>query len=127
MAGAYLEITQQQTFSYTANITLNGAGVELYQSVLWFTAATDTNGYDGSNLSPFINLVSTSGSNITISNAGTNINSVVNITLTAPLTANLAVVNSAFWQLVTKTTANAIYSLDHGRIAVLPRLGMIYQ
>ena len=125
MAGAYLEITQQQTYVFQANILLNDAAVELYQSVLWFTAQNDVDSYDGSNISPFINLVSTSG-NIAISNNGTNVNSLVNITLTSDLTRGLAQTNSAFWQLVVKTTANSVYVLDHGRMAVIPRFGLIY-
>ncbi len=126
MAGDYLEIFPQDTYVFQANVLLNSAAVELYQSVLWFTAQADPTGVDGANAAVFINLCSTTG-NIDISNNGTLVNSVVNVTLTSALTSALPYVNSAFWSLVAKTSTNAVYTLDRGRLAISRRVGVSYQ
>ena len=125
MAGAYLEIFPQDTYVFTANVLLNAAAVELYQSTVWFTAQADPTGVDGANSAMFINLCSTTG-NIAFSNNGTLVNSIVSVTLTSALTATLPFVNSAFWSLVAKTSTNAVYTLDRGKLAITRRVGVSY-
>ena len=125
MAGAYLEIFPQDTYVFQSNVLLNSAAVELYQSTIWFAAQSDPSGVDGLNSAMFINLCSTTG-NIAISNNGTLVNSVINVTLTSALTSALPYINSAFWSLVVKTSANAVYTVDRGQLAVSRRVGPSY-
>ena len=133
MAGAYLQIFPQDSYTFSSNVLLAGVPQELGAATVWFTAqATGDYGDSGSfgasgqNNAPFINLCSTIA-NITISNGvGINVNSLVTISIGPELTANMSYVNTGFWSLVTKTAFGDIYTLDHGRIAVVPRVGISY-
>lgn len=122
MAGAYIEINPQDTYTLTSNVLLNGVAQELYLSTIWFSAAQSE--LDTITPTLFINLSSLTG-NIAISNNGTNINSVITVTLTSALTANCNYVNYAMWSLVAKTPGGSVYTLDRGRIAVVPRYASV--
>ena len=119
MAGSYLEFYQQDSYSLTSNVLLNGVAQELYLSVIWFTATQDQN--DAINTGPFISL-STNNGGIAISNGiGSNINSIITVTINSALTASCNYVNAAFWSLVVKTPTGSVYTVDRGRCAVVPR------
>ncbi len=122
MAGAYLEIDPQETYTFTSNVLLNNVAQELYGITCWFAAF---NREDYANSSPFINVSTTSGE-VTISNGtSSNINSVVSVTLSHALTSALSQVNVGAWVLM-GNVAGRFYKFDGGRIAVLPSLGFTF-
>lgn len=125
MAGAYLEINPQDTYIFQSNVLLNNAAVELYQYTIWFIAQADPDGVDGSNASIWIN-ASTLNGRVAISNNGTPVNSVINVTLASNYTANLPYVNSALWSLVIRSTNNVVTTVDRGSLAIVPRVGTAY-
>lgn len=123
MAGAYLEIFQQDTYQFTSNVLLSGVPQSLDGATIWFVAQA-ADDYSNVSPAPFINLNS-AVSNISITNGtGSNVNSVVQVNLGSDLTSNLNTVNSGFWSLVAKTSAGRVYTLDRGRIAVTSRVGV---
>ena len=125
MAGAYLEINPQDTYIFQSNVLLNSAAVELYQYAIWFIAQANPSGVDGSNADIWIN-ASTLNGKVAISNNGTLVNSVINVTLASNYTANLPYVNSALWSLVIKSPANVVTTVDRGSLAITPRVSTIY-
>lgn len=129
MAGAYIEIYPQDTFSYTTNVTLSNVAQELGGSTIWFTSFQT--GFDNANTAPLFNINSVNGSNtvanIGVSNGvGISTNSIVTINLSSTFTNSLSLVNSASWTLVCKTSGGSIYTLDRGRLAVVNAPGVYY-
>lgn len=130
MAGAYLELYPQDTFTLTCNVLLANVAQELYLSTLWFVAQADSFDPASGGAAPFINVnsaIAGGAANITISNGGGTVNSVATVSLASNYTANLPTVNSALWSLVARTQLGKVYTLDRGRIAVVSRVGVSFQ
>lgn len=122
MAGAYLEINPQEAYTFTSNVLLNNVAQELFGFTVWFTAFSKD---DNANSAPIIN-ASTINSQVSISNGtGSNVNSVVTVTLDDTFTANLPQVNVGTWVLM-GNVAGRNYKFDGGRIAVLPNYSFTF-
>jgi len=118
MAGAYLQITTGDSYSFTTTVTLDGvaqniAGADIS---LWAVANPD---FEAPTV--LIN-VNTSGGQIAI---GGNNNANITVTLNSAFTNNIPQANIGYWFLRAETAAGAVYTLDKGRIAVMPGLPTI--
>lgn len=130
MAGAYLEIWPQDSYSFTTNVTVSNVAQDLTGSTIWFTSYQT--GFENANVNPLFNINSADTgntvANIVISNGvGISTNSLVTITLASSYTNGLSAVNSASWTIVAKTSAGKVYTLDRGRLAVRSNPTVSYQ
>lgn len=114
MAGDYLQLIQGDTYSLSTNVAVDGVGSNLSGATVWFIAMYDPADTDASQT---LFNVSTATGQISISGAN---NNVVTVNMNSSYTANIAEANVAHWALRTVTSGGAVYTLDRGRIAVVP-------
>lgn len=106
MAGAYLEIAIGETYTFTSNVLLDGAPVDLTGTSLYFLAKEDPE--NDTDADAIINATSFSVTN-----------SVVTLTMANTLTGALDPYPLLFWQLKAVTSGGNVYGLDQGRLAVV--------
>lgn len=113
MAGAYLQILQGDSYSFSTNIAVDGVAQNVYGATLWFLAKADPlNDAD----SDAIISANTNSGQITISGSSSN---VVTVTLNSATTANYTQSNVLFWSLKAELASGLVYTLDRGRACVM--------
>lgn len=107
MAGSYLTVFIGETYVFTSNVTLDGAAANLLGSTIRFVAKVHPE--DNTDTQAIINAEGVvSGAN----------NNVVTVTLTASDTAAYEPHPLLYWSLACRTSENAVYALDRGRMAI---------
>jgi uncharacterized lipoprotein YajG len=112
MAGSYLSITQGDSYSFSTTVTLDSVEQNIVGATvsLWAVANPD---FEGPTV--LINVNTSSG----VSISGNN-NANITVTLNSDYTANIPQANVGFWFLRAETSGGQVYTLDRGRLAVVP-------
>jgi hypothetical protein len=113
MAGDYLYILQGDSYSFSSNVALDGVAQNIYGANVSFYAVA--NPYlEGQEV---LFEANTNTGQIAISGAS---NNQITVSLNSSFTANIPQANVGLWFLRTTTSGGDVYTLDRGRIAVLP-------
>ena len=112
MAGAYLEILQGDSYSFSTNVLLNGASQNVQGAYLWFVAKSAPEWQTDTQANIYC---STNTGQIAISGAN---NDIVTLTMNSATTANYLQGNSLWWALRAQLSNGSVYTLDRGRAAV---------
>lgn len=116
MAGAYLQIISGDTYTFSTNIAVDGVAQNVQGSELSFYALANP---ELEGVEPIININSTAGY---IAVSGNN-NSTVTVTMNSAFTNNITQANVATWFLRAELSNGAVYTLDRGRLCVMPGFG----
>lgn len=114
--GSYLYVIQGDSYVFSTNVTVDNVATNLFGSDLWFYAHT---GQDNPNGPQILIEANTDSGQVIISG---NNNSVVTVSLNSAYTQNVPQANTAAWFLRVNTASGNVYTLDRGRLAVVPGL-----
>lgn len=119
MAGAYLQITQGDSYTFSTTVLLDGVEQNIYGAdVTMYAISSDTT------LVPNVVLINVNTSTSAVVISGNN-NANITVTLNSAYTSNIANANNAHWWLRAQLTNGSVYTLDHGRCCVLPSVPTI--
>jgi len=113
MAGDYLHILQGDSYSFSTQVTLDGVEQNVYGAdiSMYAVANPDLTG------ELILFTANTNTGQVVISGAN---NANVTVSLNSAFTANIPQANVAQWFLRSNTSSGEVYTLDRGRIAVMP-------
>ena len=112
MAGDYLYIIQGDSYTFSTNVAVDNVAQNIYGATVSFYVLANPQ-WDGDE--PIINVSTTTGE-VTIINS----NSGIQVSLNSSYTNNVLAANVAYWFLRSQLANGAVYTLDHGRCAVVP-------
>lgn len=116
--GTYIQIIQGDSYAFTSDVLLNNVEQNVAGADVSFFALANV---DLGGPTEIINVNTASGQ---IAISGNN-NSRITVTLNSDFTANIAQANVGSWFLRTETSGGEVYTLDRGRICVVPGFGPI--
>jgi len=110
MAGDYLHIIQGDDYVFSTNVAVDNVSQNISGATVSFYAIAERilQGDD-----PIINVDTTSGQ-VTVNNSS------ITVTLNSAFTNNVAQANVAHWYLRSQLANGSVYTLDKGRLCVVP-------
>jgi hypothetical protein len=113
MAGSYLQIISGDSYSFSTNVAVDNVAQNVYGAEISFYALANP---DLEGVEPIININSTAGY---IAVSGNN-NNTITVTMNSAFTNNITQANVATWFLRAELSNGSVYTLDKGRLCVMP-------
>ena len=112
--GSYLQILQGDSYSFSSNVTVDNVAQNIAGATISFYAMAALDNTTGPQ--EIIN-INSAGGQISI---GGNNNSQITVSMNSDFTANITLANVGSWFLRAETTGLNVYTLDRGRLCVMP-------
>lgn len=117
MAGQYLSIITGDSYTLTSTVSLDSVEQNIAGATVSLYAAANPD-FEGPTV--LINVNTNSGITITGNNSAN-----ILVTLNSDYTANIPQANIGYWWLRAETSGGEVYTLDRGRLCVVPGIPVI--